>query len=76
MATPKSVIADLQRSGMTEMQITEDLRQQGVEVTQATINRIKSGEIKRTSFEIGMALIRLQERRLAERRRPEPRATA
>ncbi len=38
------------------------LKKQGVSVTQATINRIKTGAHKSTRFEIGMGLTRLLDR--------------
>lgn len=64
MESPKSIIERLiARSGMTEEQIAEALRADGVEVTQATINRIKTGKHRKTSFEIGMGLVQLHKRR-------------
>ena len=62
---PKAIVEDLVRSGMSQVAIAAALREDGVEVTQATINRIKTGVIRRTGFDIGRALVRLQERRQA-----------
>lgn len=50
-------------SGMTEEQIAAALRAQGIDCSQATVNRIKSGFIKKTNFEIGMGLLQLAESR-------------
>ena len=63
MESPKTIIERLTGSGMTEEQIAEALRKSGVEVSQATINRIKTGKHRKTSFEIGMGLLRLHKRR-------------
>lgn len=60
---PKVCIEKLIESGMNEREITDALRADGVELTAATLNRIKSGGIKRTSFVIGMGLMRLCEKR-------------
>ena len=54
-------------AGMTDVAITEAVRSTGVEVTAATISRIRRGKIKRTGYEIGAALERLYEHRLAQR---------
>lgn len=63
MSNPRFIIEKLVESGMNEREITDALRAEGIEVTAATINRIKHGLIKRTSFDIGTGLVRLQERR-------------
>lgn len=63
------LIQQLLRSGMKEVEIVEAMRTDGVEVTQATINRIKTGKIKQTSFDIGMGLVRLHDSRPASRAR-------
>lgn len=65
MDDPKAIIVHLLGSGMSEAEIIVALREDGVEVTKATINRIKNGVIRRTGFDIGMALVRLRERRRA-----------
>jgi len=62
---------------MKEREITEELREDGVELTIPTLNRIKNGVIKRTGFDIGMGLVRLYERRVQERaRKPGPQVSA
>lgn len=48
---------------MNEYEIAAALRSAGVPVTQATINRIRNGRIKRTSYDIGTGLQRLLEAR-------------
>ncbi len=63
MSNPRFIIEKLLESGMKEVEITDALRAEGIDVTAATINRIKTGQIKRTGFDIGMGLVRLQERR-------------
>jgi arginine repressor len=56
------LIQDLIDSGMTEVEITDALKEEGVHTTQATLNRIKTGAIKRTSYDIGTGIVRLHER--------------
>lgn len=56
---PKELIERLIESGMTEVAISDALRDMDVEVTQATINRLKNGVHKSTSFEIGYGLLKL-----------------
>lgn len=63
MANPRYLIEQLIKGGMSEVEITDSLRAEGTEVTAATINRIKTGAIKRTSFDVGLGLMRLHERR-------------
>jgi len=64
MITPQAFIHLLCDSGMNERQIVDALREAGVQVTQATINRIRNGRIKRTSFDVGSGLKRLHDQRL------------
>lgn len=66
---PQWLIVQLVDAGMTEMEITDSLNADGVDVTQATINRIKTGGIKRTGFDIGMGLMRLYSLRADVRQR-------
>jgi hypothetical protein len=56
---PKELIERLIESGMTEVAISDALRDMDVDVTQATINRLKNGVHKSTSFEIGYGLLKL-----------------
>ncbi len=63
MSNPRIIIEQLIQSGMKEVEITDAVKAEGVEVTGATINRIRHGKIKRTGYDIGMALARLHERR-------------
>lgn len=44
---------------LTEMQITDELRQRGIEVSQPTINRLRNGKVTRPGFHVGAALIAL-----------------
>src|SRR5688500_8847269 len=62
---PQTLIQQLLESGMKECEIGEALRADGTSVSDATLNRIKSGLIKRTGFDIGMALMRLHRRTLS-----------
>lgn len=64
MSTPKLLIEQLLSLEMNEYEIAAELCSAGVPVTQATINRIRRGRIKSTSFEIGTGLQQLLERRL------------
>lgn len=63
MSTPKALIEQLLCLKMNEYEIAAELCSAGVSVTQATINRIRHGRIKSTSFEIGTGLQRLLESR-------------
>ena len=69
MSDPKSIIEKLILSGMQESEIAPALREAGVEVTSATINRIKTGGIKRTSFDIGMGLVALYQAKTKQARK-------
>lgn len=62
---PQTLIQQLVESGMKECEIGEALRADGTPVSDATVNRIKSGQIKRTGFDIGIALMRLHRRTLS-----------
>lgn len=61
MDSPSDILRALSGLGFTEKEIAERLRARGVQVTQPTINRIKTGAIRRPSFEIGSALVRLRD---------------
>lgn len=63
MASPKFIVQKLIEAGMKEREIVEALREDGVEITIPTVNRIKNGIHRSTSFDIGMGLVRLFERR-------------
>lgn len=63
MSTPKALIEQLISLKMNEYEIATELCSAGVSVTQATLNRIRRGQIKSTSFEIGMGLMKLVEAR-------------
>lgn len=65
MDDPRTIVEYLTKSGMTETEISDELKKLGVDVTQATINRIKSGVHKSTKYEIGLGLVRLYEQRQA-----------
>ena len=70
MLSPAEIIQDLVSiHHMTEEAIAAELKKQGISVTQATINRIKTGAHKSTRFDIGMGLTRLHERRSKGRAR-------
>lgn len=63
---PKTLIKRLMSDGMTETEIADALKSNGVSVTQPTINRIKKGS--GTSYEIGMGLLQLAQSRIKSRR--------
>jgi hypothetical protein len=65
------MIQQLIDSGMKEREITDALREDGVEITVPTLNRIKNGKHRKTSFEVGMGLVRLYERRKPGKTGPE-----
>jgi hypothetical protein len=57
MSSPKlQFIAEKLYEKMNEREITDALREMGVDVTQPTVNRIRCGKIKRTSHDIGRGL--------------------
>ncbi|PUB87043.1 MAG: hypothetical protein DBP02_02015 [gamma proteobacterium symbiont of Ctena orbiculata] len=53
----QEIVSDLIESGLSEGAIAEMIG----EVSQPTIHRIKTGEIKNTSYKIGSALVALHE---------------
>jgi arginine repressor len=57
----------LTQADMTEVEITDELNRMGIEVTQATINRIKNRKFQKTSFDIGSGLLQLRDQRIAHR---------
>lgn len=59
--TPQSFVERLVGAGLSEAKIADELVTRGVQVTQATINRIKKGA--GTSYEIGVTLQRLADER-------------
>ena len=63
---PKTLIKRLMSNGMTETQIAAELTNNGIPVTQPTINRIKKGS--GTSYEIGMGLLQLAQSRIKPKR--------
>ena len=65
---PKAIIEELVESGMTEVAIADALKDMDVDVTQATINRLKNGRHKTTSFDIGFGLVKLRAQRMSEQR--------
>lgn len=60
---PARLIKRLKAIGMTETDIADALCKAGIDITQATVNRIKNRKFKSTSFEIGMGLKRLHDQR-------------
>lgn len=62
MDDPRHLIERLLALNMSQQDIADELAKDGIEVTQATINRIKTGAIKRTGFDIGMGLVKLHQR--------------
>lgn len=60
MVDLQKLVQDLcELAELTEMQITDELRQRGIEVSQPTINRLRNGKVTRPAFHIGSALIAL-----------------
>jgi hypothetical protein len=58
---PQKLVQGLIEAGLSEANIVRKLNEQGVRVSQPTINRIKKGR-QRTSFEVGSGLVRLARR--------------
>lgn len=63
----RQAIKDLQNDGYSEQRIADELKEAGVDCTQATINRIKLGRISNPSFAVGSGIIQLHQR---NKRRP------
>jgi len=53
------VIEELQAAGLSGEAIAERLKTKGVDASQPTISRIKTGKITNPSFKLGMALLEL-----------------
>lgn len=64
--TPSEAIDSLRTADWSEVAIAAELRANGVQTTQSTVNRIRHG--MQPSYEVGKALIDLAERVQAERR--------
>lgn len=67
--TPREAATKLIEAHYDQPAIVALLDEAGVKVTQPTVSRIASGEIKNPGFEIGSALIALCEQKLP----PKPR---
>jgi len=59
----KRAIRDLLEAGYSEQGIADALGEQGVECSQATINRIKLGGIRNPSYAVGSGIVQLHRRR-------------
>lgn len=64
--TPSEAINSLRAADWSEVAIAAELRANGVQTTQSTVNRIRHG--MQPSYEVGKALVDLAERIAAERR--------
>ena len=61
--TPKQALADIKRHmDCSEAWIIDELAAEGVSVSQPTLNKIRSGDIRRTSYDTGEAIMRLWKR--------------
>jgi hypothetical protein len=67
-ANPKALIEQLIASGLNEREITDAICAEGVVISAATVNRIKTGRIKRTGFDVGIALMDLMKKRARVRK--------
>jgi hypothetical protein len=67
-AEPRALVQQLIESGLSEREITDAICADGVVISAATVNRIKTGHIKRTGFDVGIALMRLLKKRARSRR--------
>ena len=59
----KQIIKELNELGLSEHEIARRLQKEGVEITQASINRLKQEHIKQPRFDVGSALLRLHKER-------------
>lgn len=57
----KKIIDELLERGLSEADIAARLRAEGVSISQASINRLKRGAIKRPNYDLGSALLRLHQ---------------
>lgn len=57
----EKLIDDLVKAGLREAAIADRIKAAGVQTSQPTINRIKSGAIKSVKYELGQALINLHD---------------
>jgi hypothetical protein len=57
---PREVLHALFAAGYTQQQIADLITESGVTTTQSTIQRISSGYIKQTYFDLGCAIMALQ----------------
>ena len=55
----RKLIENLINSGLTENEIVSRLKDIGVQTTQPTINRIKTGSIAKVSYDVGTAIVAL-----------------
>lgn len=69
MDNPETVVDQLiNRHNLNEPQIVKRLRKLGVKTSQPTINRIKNGKARRTTFELAQGLNRLKDELIAKAR--------
>lgn len=66
MDKPAQILKELTSLGLSEQAIADRLKRRGVQVTQPTLNRIKRGEIKRPSYDVGAALLVLRDECIAD----------
>lgn len=62
------MIQQLIDSGLNEREITDAVVAEGVDISAATVNRIKTGRIKRTGFDVGQALMQVLKKRARVRK--------
>jgi hypothetical protein len=67
-ANPRAMIQQLIESGLNEREITDAIRAEGVDISAATVNRIKTGQIKRTGFDVCLALMNVLKKRARSRK--------
>lgn len=59
--TPQQALRDIVAKH-SEVWVLDQLAADGVQVTQPTLNKIRHGDIRRTSYETGEAILRLWKR--------------
>jgi hypothetical protein len=60
----KKIVKQIAQTGISDSEIGRTITDLGVPVTQPTISRIRSGQIKRPSYDLGVALLTLYKKRV------------
>jgi len=58
------IVKQIAKTGISDSEIGREITAAGVEVSQPTISRIRNGQIKRPSYDLGAALKALYKKRV------------